>query len=121
VSRERALVIAPVRSLASVRTLLGVRVRSLASVRTLALAALCGPLVAACAPASSPDAPPIASLHAHRCGKCHAPPEPGTHTRAQLEDAFGRHKSRARLTPEEWSAMTDYLAVHDGAMTRQKD
>jgi hypothetical protein len=77
--------------------------------------------VVACAPASSPDAAPIAAVHAHRCGKCHAPPEPGTHTRAQLEDVFGRHRSRAHLTPGEWSAMVDYLATPDGAMAPQKD
>ena len=94
---------------------------ALRAVRVAALAALGASLAAACAPASSPDAPPIASVHAHRCGKCHAPPEPGSHTRAQLEDAFGRHRSRAHLSPEEWSAMVDYLAVHDGAMSQQKN
>lgn len=86
-----------------------------------AVAALCASLAAACAPASSPDAPPIAALHAHRCGKCHAPPAPASHTRAQLEDAFGRHRSRAHLTTQEWSAMVDYLAAPEGAMSRQKD
>jgi hypothetical protein len=87
--------------------------------RALVVAALCGPLVVACAPASSPDAPPIAAVHAHRCGKCHAPPDPGSHTRAQLEVAFGRHRSRAHLTPEEWSAMIDYLAAPEAAAPRK--
>jgi hypothetical protein len=86
-----------------------------------AVALLCASLAVACAPASSPDAPPIASLHAQRCGKCHAPPQPASHTRAQLEDAFGRHRGRAHLSPEEWSAMVDYLAAPEGAMSRQKD
>jgi len=70
---------------------------------------------AACAPASSPDAPPIAAVHRHQCGRCHAPPDPGTHTRAQLEEAFSRHKTRVRLSAEEWAAMVDYLASPDGA------
>jgi hypothetical protein len=78
-------------------------------------------LAIACAPASSPDAPPIAALHTRTCGKCHAPPPPGSHTRAQLEAAFGRHKGRARLTPDEWQAMVDYLAAPDGSTERQKD
>jgi hypothetical protein len=106
----------------------GVRVRPLERANALALsalvaavAALGGSLVAACEPAASPGAPPIASLHASRCGKCHAPPEPGSHTRAQLEGVFGRHRGRARLSPEEWSAMVDYLAAPEGAMAKQKD
>ncbi|HEY6460894.1 MAG TPA: hypothetical protein VIY73_12110, partial [Polyangiaceae bacterium] len=49
-------------------------------------------LTAGCAPATSPDAPAIAAVEAHRCGACHTPPEPKTRTRAALEDAFGRHR-----------------------------
>jgi hypothetical protein len=79
-----------------------------------------GLLAAACGPASSPDAPPIAALHAHTCGKCHGPPEPRSHTRRQLEDAFGRHKSRAHLTPEQWAAMIEYLAAPEGTASSQK-
>lgn len=70
---------------------------------------------AACAPASSPDAPPIAAVHRHQCGRCHSPPEPKSHTRAELEDAFSRHHSRVHLTPEEWTAMVDYLASPSGS------
>lgn len=57
--------------------------------------------------------PAIAVVHARGCGKCHAPPEPGTHARAELQAAFGRHSKRVRLTPEEWRAMLDYLAAPD--------
>ena len=63
-------------------------------------------------PASSADAPPIASLHSSRCGRCHVPPEPKTHTRAELETAFGRHRGRVHLSQDEWQAMIDFLAVH---------
>jgi len=92
------------------------------------VAAACALLATACAPASgkaesvsSPDATPIAALHTRACGKCHAPPEPRSHSRAQLEDAFGRHKNRAHLTKDEWGAMLDYLAAPDGATALQKD
>jgi hypothetical protein len=76
----------------------------------MALSALLGVLAAACAPASAPDAPPIAAVHSHKCGKCHAPPEPSSHSRAELADAFGRHKNRVHLSQDEWQAMIDYLA-----------
>lgn len=64
----------------------------------------------ACAPASAPDGPPIATVHRHQCGKCHAPPPPGSHSREEFEDAFGRHHTRVHLTQDEWQAMVDYLA-----------
>lgn len=81
--------------------------------RALAVAAvlLLVALATACAPAASaPDGPPIAAVHRHQCGKCHAPPPPGSHSREELESAFGRHHKRVRLTDEEWQAMIDYLA-----------
>jgi hypothetical protein len=90
--------------------------------------AACALMVTACAPASgsaegvtAPEPTPIAALHTRACGKCHAPPEPRSHSRAQLEDVFGRHKSRAHLTKDEWAAMLDYLAAPDGATSAQKD
>lgn len=89
-------------------------------VRRAVLPALSG-LVVACAPASSPDGPPIAAVHSSKCGQCHVPPEPKTHTRAQLEDAFGRHKKRVHLSPDEWEAMIDYLAAPPGAIAPRKD
>jgi hypothetical protein len=76
---------------------------------------------AACAPASSADAPAIASVHRHECGRCHAPPAPQTRTRGQLEDAFVRHRTRVRLSDDEWSAILVYLAARDGETDRQRN
>ena len=74
-------------------------------------ALLLGSLAVGCAPAASaPDGPPIATVHRHQCGKCHAPPPPGSHSREEFESAFGRHHKRVHLTDEEWQAMIDYLA-----------
>jgi Spy/CpxP family protein refolding chaperone len=81
--------------------------------RALAVASalLLGALATACAPAAAaPDGPPIAAVHRHRCGKCHAPPPPGSHSREEFESAFGRHRKRVHLTDQEWQAMIDYLA-----------
>jgi hypothetical protein len=63
--------------------------------------------------ASSPPSDPtsIAAIHMRKCGACHVRPEPGTRTRAHLEDAFTRHQRRVHLTAEQWSAMVDYLAA----------
>jgi hypothetical protein len=68
-------------------------------------------LLAGCAQQpAAPDAPPIASVHTSRCGHCHVAPEPNTRTRAELENAFGRHKHRVHLSQDEWQAMIDFLA-----------
>jgi Skp family chaperone for outer membrane proteins len=83
--------------------------RALAVVSALLL----GSLATACAPAAAPDgsvSPPIAAVHRQQCGKCHAPPPPGSHSREEFETAFGRHHKRVHLTQEEWQAMVDYLA-----------
>jgi Skp family chaperone for outer membrane proteins len=85
--------------------------KSALRVATAALFAASFSPLAACAPASAPDGPPIAAVHTRRCGNCHTAPEPGSHTRASLEDAFGRHQRRVHLSQEEWQAMVDYLAV----------
>ncbi len=90
-------------------------------VACLVLAVAPALLAAACAPASAPDAPPIAALHTRTCGKCHAPPPPGGHTRAELEDAFARHKKRAHLSADEWAQMIDYLAAPGSSAPRQTD
>ena len=88
-----------------------------------------------CAPAGEPfgasaasgpqaparDAQPVAAMHRARCGKCHRPPEPGSHPRAFFEEALARHQNRVHLSPEEWSAITDYLAAPDGSTARQTD
>ena len=85
---------------------------------TVLSALLLGSLAVACAPAAAPDGsgersgerPPIATVHRHQCGRCHAPPPPGSHSREEFETAFGRHHKRVHLTDEEWQAMVDYLA-----------
>jgi hypothetical protein len=64
----------------------------------------------ACSRASSPDAPPIAAVHRHQCGRCHTPPEPGALARDRVESAALRHDRRVRLTRDEWTAMIEYLA-----------
>ncbi|MGH7437640.1 MAG: hypothetical protein ACRENE_18335 [Polyangiaceae bacterium] len=75
---------------------------------------------AGCAPAPANDALVTDSrtrhaeaVRAKKCARCHAPPEAMHHTRAELETIFGRHRARARLTPEEWDAMVDLLARSD--------
>jgi hypothetical protein len=67
--------------------------------------------LAGCTQTRAPDEPPIASLHSQKCGRCHVAPEPGTRTRAQLEDAFSRHGRRVHLSHDDWQAMLDYLAA----------
>jgi hypothetical protein len=64
-------------------------------------------------PASHDTEPAIAAIHAHNCGRCHMPPEPKTRTRAQLESAFSRHRTRVRLSEDEWARLVDYLAQGD--------
>jgi len=73
-----------------------------------------------CTPAPAHDAGATDSRTRHaeaivaqKCARCHAPPEAMHHTRAELETIFGRHRVRARLTPEEWDAMVDLLARSD--------
>jgi hypothetical protein len=88
-----------------------------------ALPLACGGTTAS-APSASRDARQggaIAAVHAHRCGQCHAPPEPKTHTRGELEEAFRRHKGRVRLTADEWQAMVDYLAPRESGAAETKN
>jgi hypothetical protein len=82
------------------------------SLALLALAALAIALGACspASPASAPEAPRVAKIRRTQCGRCHSPPEPGAHSRAEVEAAATRHSSRVRLTQEEWTAMIDYLA-----------
>jgi cytochrome c2 len=95
--------------------------RSLAAVA----AALLLPALVACA-GSAPRAEStkdpddaIAAVHARKCGRCHARPEPKTRTREHLADAFGRHRSRVHLTPDQWRAMIDYLGAPEGSNAAQ--
>ena len=56
----------------------------------------------------------VARIRTSKCGVCHAPPQPGSRTRAHLEDAFTRHRTRVRLSNDQWAAMIDYLAGPEG-------
>jgi hypothetical protein len=47
------------------------------------------------------------------CARCHAPPEVGQHARAELEDILSHHRTRARLTEEQWAMLVDLLAKPD--------
>jgi hypothetical protein len=58
----------------------------------------------------------IAALHQRKCGSCHRLVEPSTRSRATIVDAMGRHEKRLRLSPAEWSALTDYLAPETTSM-----
>jgi hypothetical protein len=62
-------------------------------------------------PSNIADGPPIAAVHASKCGACHVPVEPGTRSREQLEGAFTRHQRRLHLTQEQWQQMIEYLAA----------
>jgi hypothetical protein len=73
-------------------------------------AAACGTSSAASPHESSSKAPRVATIYAHQCGACHEPVAPGTHTRAELEAAFGRHRKRVTLSDAEWGQMVDFLA-----------
>jgi hypothetical protein len=56
----------------------------------------------------------VAEVHKAKCGNCHIRVEPGTHTHADLEVVFVRHRKRVHLTEDEWSQMIDYLAQSPG-------
>jgi hypothetical protein len=83
------------------------------------------PLLAACASTPAPDGSTfadrnaVATMHASKCSSCHTAPAPRTRTREHLEDALSRHRKRVHLTPEEWRAMVDYLAMPEGTTARQ--
>lgn len=76
-----------------------------------------GPGCGAPAPRTSGDATGRAEeareIRSRKCSKCHAPPEPAKHARAELEVIFGRHRSRTKLDPDQWAAMVDLLARPD--------
>ena len=85
----------------------------------LSLVVACGDsMPAAGAPLSGNEF--IAAVRDHKCAKCHAPPEPATRTREQLEEAFARHGKRVHLTAAQWQAMTEYLAAPQGAAAGQE-
>jgi len=45
-----------------------------------------------------------------KCGSCHVPVEPGTRSRATIESAVSRHRTRLALSNEQWSSLVDFLA-----------
>ena len=93
--------------------------------RSLLASAMCAMAMAAAAcsapgsaaSAASPSQSPIAHIHKAKCGACHVRVEPGERTRAQLQDAFTRHRKRVHLTEEQWAQMIDYLAAPEAAGT----
>jgi hypothetical protein len=90
-------------------------------VRSYACAFVFGlPWIAACAAsqprelsASAEPTAAIAGVHAHACARCHRPPEPRLLTRDQLENVFVRHRTRVRLSADQWDRLVDYLAQGD--------
>jgi cytochrome c2 len=81
----------------------------------LALAVLLPVFAAACGGAPPRDgstaAPSEASaLVSRKCTRCHAAPERGKHTTAELEEVFGRHRARVKLTDEQWQSIVALLA-----------
>ena len=75
----------------------------------LVLSGACAPLLPATA--DVPEAQRhVAELHRAKCGNCHVRVEPGTHTQAQLESAFTRHRTRVHLSEDEWGQLIEYLA-----------
>jgi hypothetical protein len=90
--------------------------------RTIAITLVLAAAAVACnAPeAQVPDgARAVATVHTAKCGNCHVPPEPRSRTRAHLEDAFTRHKTRVHLSDDQWAAMVDYLAGPQGATAQR--
>jgi hypothetical protein len=81
--------------------------------RTTAIAWILAAAAAGCS-APGPQVPDsaraVATIRTSKCGNCHEAPEPGSRTRAHLEDAFTRHKKRVHLSDGQWAAMIDYLA-----------
>jgi hypothetical protein len=90
--------------------------------RTTAIALVLAAAAAACG-ASNAQVPEsarnVAMIRTAKCGNCHEPPEPGSRTRAHLEDAFTRHKKRVHLSDDQWAAMVDYLARPEVATAQQ--
>jgi hypothetical protein len=61
----------------------------------------------------------VATIRMTKCGNCHVPPEPRSKPRADLEDAFTRHKTRVHLSDDQWAAMIDYLAESTGVAAQR--
>jgi hypothetical protein len=63
----------------------------------------------------SSDEPQAASVWRSKCGSCHVPVEPGSHTRDAIETALQRHHKRVRLSDEQWTQLVDFLAPKEQA------
>jgi hypothetical protein len=77
----------------------------------LASAAACGGAAPPPATGAAAEHPRAATICAQKCTKCHARPEPGKRSRAELESAFKRHTARVKLDEADWRDMVDYLAA----------
>ncbi|MFO0668789.1 MAG: hypothetical protein U0235_04045 [Polyangiaceae bacterium] len=77
--------------------------------------------VVACGGASSPartaPEPPIARAWKNRCGACHTRVEPGTRSRAELEEALSRHRKRVKLHESEWRELVAFLARPEATLS----
>ncbi len=78
-------------------------------------AALVASAIAACSTSDWKLAVPpkyleVAEIHHAHCGSCHTRVEPGERTRAQLEKALARHRTRVRMTESQWALLVDYLS-----------
>ena len=81
----------------------------------VAIAALGALLACGSEPPFDPQTVPppyreVAEIHHAKCGACHKRVEPGTRTRQKLEKALVKHRSRVRMTEEQWGLLVDYLA-----------
>jgi hypothetical protein len=74
------------------------------------------PLLAGCGgpPArdssSSATASEASVIVSRKCTRCHAAPERGKHTRAELDTALGPHRARVKLTEDQWESIEAFLA-----------
>jgi hypothetical protein len=101
----------------------GIACVDLAKVCALLAAAFAAFAAVACGPETPPNTPrAVATTISSRCGSCHAPPQAGVRTRAALGPVLLRHRTRVRLTEDQWAALLDYLAEATDATTpRQLD
>ena len=71
-----------------------------------------GAMTTATATSGAPAFDPAATNQA-KCGACHAPFDPGGHTKAELERVLKVHQNEKRVVLQqgEWQQMIDYLAT----------
>lgn len=78
---------------------------------------------ASCAPFESPTTAAAARAHPHaaelwssRCGSCHVPVEPASHSRGAIESALQRHRRRVRMSDRDWNELVDFLAATEAVV-----